>query len=66
MISSRQLAFVWHRGRNLYVQILFLGARYAALACAILYWFLVRQAKLAWVVTGSSAVSKWGLIVQDR
>jgi len=39
--SGEELAFVWHRGRNLYVQILFLGARYAALACAILYWFLV-------------------------
>ena len=62
MISPRQLDFVWHRGRNRYVQILFLGARYAALASGILYWFLVRPAKLARIVV----VSERGLIVQDR
>jgi len=38
---GEELAFVWHWGRNLYVRILFLGARYSALACTILYWFLV-------------------------
>jgi len=48
--SSEELAFVWRRGRNLYVRVLFIGARYAGLACAILYWFLASP-KLDNVIT---------------
>jgi len=39
LTSHEELTFVWRRGRNRYVQILFVGARYTALACAPFYWF---------------------------
>jgi len=42
-----QFTFVWRRGGSPYVRILFLGARYAALASAIFYSIPVRRAKLA-------------------
>ena len=54
--SSRQSTFVWRRGRNVYVRVLFVGARYTALACALLYWFPVRL--LSWL--GPSVSAKQG------
>jgi len=38
LTSNEELTFVWRQGRNRYVQILFVGARYTALACAPFYW----------------------------
>jgi len=43
LTSYEELTFVWRQGRNRYVQILFVGARYAALAsvaCAPLLWYM--------------------------
>jgi|SRR6266850_1118404 len=47
ILSLRQLVFVWGRGRSLYVRTLFVGARYAAIACAISNLFSVRQPRLS-------------------
>jgi hypothetical protein len=46
IFSSSQMTFVWRRGRGLYVRTLFVGARYASLAIAILNLFSVSSAKL--------------------
>src|SRR6267142_803166 len=59
MLSSRQLVFVWCRGRSLYVRTLFVGTRYTAIACAVLGLFLVRQPRLP-------VSSKVGLTFQNR
>jgi len=42
LTSHEELTFVWRRGGSLYVRVLFVGARYTALACALLYWFPAR------------------------
>jgi hypothetical protein len=58
------MTFVWQRRGNPYVRVLFMGARYTAIASAMVYLFPVRADKSA--RAAAACESKSTLIVQDR